>query len=99
MGLERAIGMGSSQLGRTVLLEAGSIGVIGGIGGVLLGTITAFFMTQAMEAEFSWVIAFQVPTALIALAVVGSVVLAAGAGLLPSRMAVRTPIIESLRYE
>ncbi len=99
MGLERAIGMGSSQLGRTVLLEAGSIGVIGGIGGVLLGTITAFFMTQAMEAEFSWVIAFQVPTVLIALALVGSVVLAAGAGLLPSRMAVRTPIIESLRYE
>lgn len=99
MGLQRAIGMGSSQLGRTVLLEAGGIGVIGGIGGILLGTITAFFMTQAMEAEFSWRIPFQVPILLSAAAVVGSVVLAAAAGLLPSRMAVRTSIIESLRYE
>ncbi|MDP9068766.1 MAG: ABC transporter permease [Actinomycetota bacterium] len=99
MGLERAIGMGSSQLGGTVLLEAGSIGLIGGVGGVLLGTITAFFMTQAMEAEFSWVIAFQVPVVLILVALIGSVALAAAAGVVPSRIAVRTPIIESLRYE
>ena len=99
MGLQRAIGMGGSQLGRSVLLEAAAIGVIGGVGGVLLGTITAFFMTQAMEAEFSWRIAFELPVFLSALALLGSVVLAAGAGLLPSRMAVRTPIIESLRYE
>ncbi len=99
MGLERAIGMGGSQLGRTVLLEAAVIGVIGGIGGVLLGTVTAFFMTQAMEAEFSWRIPFQVPVVLIVISVVGSTLLAAAAGLFPSRLAVRTPIIESLRYE
>ena len=99
MGLQRAIGMGTSQLGRTVLTEAAGIGIIGGVGGVLLGTVTAFFMTQAMEAEFSWRIAFQLPVLLSLVAVVGSVILAAGAGLLPSRMAVRTSIIESLRYE
>lgn len=99
MGLQRAIGMGSSQLGKTVLVEAAAIGIIGGIGGVLLGLVTAFFMTQAMEAEFSWRIAFQLPVLLSLVAVVGSVILAAAAGLLPSRMAVRTSIIESLRYE
>ena len=99
MGLQRAIGMGSAQLGKTVLMEAGAIGVIGGVGGVVLGTITAFFMTQAMEAEFSWRIAFQLPVLLSAAALVGSIVLAAAAGYLPSRLAVRTPIIESLRYE
>ena len=99
MGLQRAIGMGSGQLGRTVLMEAAAIGVIGGIGGVILGGVTAFFMTQAMEAEFSWRIAFQVPVLLSLIAVLGSVALAAAAGLLPSRVAVRTSIIESLRYE
>jgi putative ABC transport system permease protein len=99
MGLERALGMGGSQLGRTVLLEAAAIGVIGGIGGIVLGGVTGFFMTQAMEAEFSWRVPFEVPVASLALAVVGATVLAALAGLLPSRLAVRTPIIESLRYE
>jgi putative ABC transport system permease protein len=99
MGLQRAIGMGGAQLGRTVLMEAGAIGVIGGVGGVVLGTVTAFFMTQAMEAEFSWRISFQLPVLLSAAALVGSIALAAAAGSLPSRMAVRTPIIESLRYE
>lgn len=99
MGLQRALGMGSSQLGRTVLMEAGAIGVIGGMGGVILGTITAFFMTQAMEAEFSWRIPFQLPVLLSLAALAGSIFLAAVAGLLPSRLAVRTSIIESLRYE
>lgn len=99
MGLQRAIGMGGSQLAGTVLVEAAAIGIIGGIGGVLLGTITAFFMTQAMEAEFSWRISFQLPVLLSVVSIVGSVALAAAAGLLPSRLAVRTSIIESLRYE
>lgn len=99
MGLQRAIGMGGSQLAATVLVEAAAIGIIGGIGGVLLGTITAFFMTQAMEAEFSWRIAFQLPVLLSLVSIVGSVALAAAAGVLPSRLAVRTSIIESLRYE
>ena len=99
MGLQQAIGMGPRQLGRTVLLEAAAIGLVGGLGGVILGTITAFFMTQAMEAEFSWRIPYQLPLVLMLVSVGGSVVLAAVAGLLPSRMAIRTPIIESLRYE
>lgn len=99
MGLERAIGMGARQLGSTVLLEAAAIGVVGAVGGVLLGTITGFFMTQAMEAEFSWHIPFHLPLGLIAASLLGGVILAAAAGLLPSRLAVRTPIIESLRYE
>lgn len=99
MGLERALGMGGRQLGRTVIVEAAAIGLVGGLGGVILGTLTAFFMTQAMEAEFSWRIPYQVPLAIMGTSVLGAVLLSAAAGLLPSRMAVRTPIIESLRYE
>ena len=99
MGLERAIGMGSAQLARTVLLEAAVIGAIGGAGGAILGAITGFFMTQAMEAEFSWQIPYRLPLLLAFVSVAGSTVLAALAGVVPSRLAVRTPIIESLRYE
>jgi putative ABC transport system permease protein len=99
MGLERAIGMSSRQLARSVLLEAVGIGIIGGIGGAVLGTVSGFFMTQAMEAEFSWNVPFQAPWLLIALSIAIGIVVSAAAGLFPSRLAVRAPIIESLRYE
>jgi putative ABC transport system permease protein len=99
MGLERALGMAPSQLSRTVLVEASTIGFVGGVGGAILGVISGFFMTQAMEAEFSWRVPFVIPGVLVAVSVFGGLLLAAGAGLFPSRLAVRAPIIESLRYE
>lgn len=99
MGLERAIGMGSSQLARTVLLEAAVIGLVGGAGGAILGAITGFFMTQAMEAEFSWEVPYRLPFLLATASIAGATLLATLAGVVPSRLAVRTPIIESLRYE
>ena len=99
MGLQRAIGMSGKQLGGTVLLEAAAIGLVGGVGGAVLGTGSGFVMTKAMEAQFAWNVPFQAPWLLIVLSVGLGVVVAAGAGAIPSRLAVRTRIIESLRYE
>jgi putative ABC transport system permease protein len=99
MGLERALGMSGRQLARSVLLEAATIGVVGGAGGALLGAASGFLMTKAMEAQFAWRIAFVPPFGLIAAAIAGAIVLAAAAGVLPGRLARRTPIIQSLRYE
>ena len=56
-------------------------------------------MTKAMEAQFAWRVPFETPWALIAMSVGLGVIVAAGAGAIPSRLAVRTRIIESLRYE
>ncbi|HEV3471909.1 MAG TPA: FtsX-like permease family protein [Actinomycetota bacterium] len=99
MGLQRALGMGGRQLRGSVLLEAAGIGVIGGIGGVILGTVAGFMMMRSMEAQFQWEIQFQAPLALWALAIVGATALAALVGAGPSRAATRASIIESLRYE
>lgn len=99
MGLQRALGMSGRQLGGGVLIEAGAIGLIGGIGGAVLGTGSGFVMTKAMEAQFAWRVPFETPWALIAMSVGLGVIVAAGAGAIPSRLAVRTRIIESLRYE
>jgi putative ABC transport system permease protein len=99
MGLERAVGMSSSQLAREVLLEASGIGLIGGIGGAALGIVAGFLMTQSLEAQFSWQVPFEIPFVQVVVAITGGVVLAAVAGWLPSRLAVRSPIVEALRYE
>jgi putative ABC transport system permease protein len=98
-GLQRAVGMGRRQLGRSVLLEAGVIGALGGAGAVLLGGGLGFLMIQGMRAGFAWIIPFRPPVGLLVLVVLGGAALAAVAGSYPRRLAVRTPIIEALRYE
>ena len=99
MGLQRAIGMGNRQLQRSVLLEAAGIGVIGGIGGAILGTVSGMLMLASMEFQFEWEIDFQFPIEMWVLGIAGGAVLAAVVGLGPSRMATRASIISSLRYE
>ena len=99
MGLERALGMSARQLRRSVLIEASSIGIIGGGGAVILGTASGWLMTKAMEAQFAWQIVFQLPIVVGITAIAGGMILAGLAGVLPSRTAVRASIVESLRYE
>ncbi len=99
MGLQRALGMNGSEMARSVLLEAAGIGIVGGVGGAALGTLIGFLMVEAMEAQFAWRIGFALPWTLIGFALLGGLVVAALAGSIPSRLAVRTNIIESLRYE
>ena len=99
MGLQRAVGMGGRQLQRSVLLEAAGIGIIGGIGGVILGTVSGMLMLASMEFQFEWQIDFQLPVEMWLLGIVGGALLAAVVGFFPSRMATRSSIIASLRYE
>jgi putative ABC transport system permease protein len=99
MGLQRAVGMGGKQLRGSVLLEAAGIGAIGGAGGAILGVVSGFFMTKAMEAQFSWRVPYQAPWLLLGLSVLLGIAVAAASGIVPSRLAVRSSIIESLRYE
>jgi putative ABC transport system permease protein len=99
MGLQRAIGMAPSQMSRGLLLETGGIGLIGGVGAIVMGTATGFLMTRLMEAQYAWRVPYQLPIGLIAFSVAAGVGIALVAGFLPTRIAVRVPIIESLRYE
>lgn len=98
-GLQRAVGMSLSQLGRAVVLEAAVIGVIGAAGATILGILLGLAMTQLMEVQFSWTIPFTVPVATIAAVAAGATAISVGAALYPRAVALRAPIIESLRYE
>ena len=99
IGLQRALGMGARQLRGSVILEAVGIGIIGGLGGAVLGTVAGFMMMKSMEAQFQWDIQFQIPYLRWIAGIVGGAALAAIVGSGPSRSATRTSIIESLRYE
>lgn len=97
--LSRAVGMTSRELRRVVALEAGVLGLVGSAGAVLLGSVLGLLMTRIMEVQFSWSVTFREPWALVGLALAGGIAISIVAGALPSRLAARTPIVESLRYE
>ena len=98
-GLQQAVGMGRRQLGRTVLLEAAGIGVIGGVGAVVLGAGLGFLMLTSMNFLYSFDIPYRAPWALFAVAVVAGTAIAAFSAVYPRRLATRLAIVECLRYE
>jgi putative ABC transport system permease protein len=91
--------MDRRRLTRTLLTEAGIIGLVGGMGAAILGVAMGFVMVKDMEFTFAFAISFQPSWNLVALALVLGTVIAGLAGSYPSREAARTPIIEALRYE
>jgi putative ABC transport system permease protein len=99
LGLQRAIGMGRAQMTRSLLVEAGAIGVVGGLGATLLGLGLGVMMVKGMGSAYAFDVPFRPSWVLVALALTVGTAIAAVAGLYPSRTAVRVPIIESLRYE
>lgn len=98
-GLQQAIGVGRRQLGRTVVLEAAGIGLVGGAGAVLLGTALGILMLLSMNFLYAFDIPYQPPWALFVIAVVAGTVMAAASAIYPRRVAARLSIVECLRYE
>ncbi|MFN2525931.1 MAG: FtsX-like permease family protein [Actinomycetota bacterium] len=98
-GLQRAVGMSRSQLGRTVLLESMGIAILGAAGAIALGTLLGFLMLETQKAVYLMRIPFEIPWRFYGLALAGAVVLGALASVHPRRVALKAPIIESLRYE
>ena len=98
-GLQRAVGMARRQLGGMVLLEAIVIGIVGGAGATLLGMLLGVVMIGAMEAQFALQVPLEMPWVSMATAILSAAGIAAAVTLYPRRVAVRVPIVESLRYE
>ncbi|HYP24799.1 MAG TPA: FtsX-like permease family protein [Actinomycetota bacterium] len=98
-GLQQAIGMGRRQLGRTVVLEAAGIGVVGGVGAVVLGSGLGVLMLVSMNFLYAFDIPYQPPWTLFAVAIAAGTLIAALSAVYPRRLATRLRIVECLRYE
>jgi putative ABC transport system permease protein len=97
IGIRRAIGAGRRRIVREVVTEAGLIGLIGGLCGLVLGTI---IVTLANEAgRPSGTILFDLTPATSAFAVGFATILGMAAGLVPAWTAARLDPVEALRHE
>jgi putative ABC transport system permease protein len=99
IGMLRAIGMTRSQVIRMVLAEAGLMGVIGGVLGVVTGIILARILFIGMTTMSGYDLTFVLPPEGVAIALIAAILISQIAAIFPSRRAARIKILEAVQYE
>ncbi len=100
IGILKALGTTNEEVMKIFLIEAGLMGLVGGILGVLFGMIASGMIT---EVGITFIggrsLATVIPPSLIAFALIFSLIIGMVAGILPARRAANLQPVEALRYE
>jgi putative ABC transport system permease protein len=100
IGVLRAIGAAQGQLRRMVLAEAASIGSLGGILGLLAGSIMSYHhVVYNTKALTGWTFRYYYPVDVALGSLAAAVALCLLAGYLPARKAASIRIVEAIGYE
>jgi putative ABC transport system permease protein len=99
IGMLRAIGMTRSQVIKMVLAEAGLMGVIGGLVGLVFGILLSRIFLAGMSAMSGYSLEFTVPIEAVILGLIVALVVSQIAAIQPSRRAANTNVLEAIHYE
>lgn len=98
IGLLRAAGMNPEQILAMVLVEAGTMGAMGGLMGAAAGLLISVVIVEfSRSADFDP--RYVIPFGFVALVSILPVLLSLAASAYPARWAASLSVIESLRYE
>lgn len=100
IGVLRAIGATQAQVRRSVIAEAGWMGLIGGVLGLFAGTVMAYHHVVYNTKQLTgWTFQFFYPYDVAALSIIASVLLCVLAGFGPAKQAASLPIVSAIGYE
>lgn len=105
IGILKAMGASSSEIRRLFMMEAGFIGMIGGVAGLLLGWLLGLGLNQAIAIYARWRELplhgkfFLVTPWLVLAAILFATFIGLVAGVLPAHRAARLDPLEALRHE
>ena len=89
----RTIGLSRRDIVRSIVLECGALGALGGVLGVALGLVLgAQIVLVSLRLVTGWRMAFHVPWGQVALGVIAATFVSAVAGYVPARTAARLRI-------
>jgi putative ABC transport system permease protein len=97
IGILRAAGMTRRQVWRSVVVEAGILGLAGALLGIVLGLVVGALMVVLADGRVE--VATGIPWSIIGLALVLGVVVALVAAAYPARIASRLSIVRAVQYE
>ena len=100
IGVLRALGATQRQVRRTVIAEAGWMGLLGGLLGLFAGTVMAYHHVVYNTRQLTgWTFQFYYPYEVALLSIIASVVLCILAGFGPAKQAASLPIVSAIGYE
>jgi putative ABC transport system permease protein len=100
IGVLRAIGATARQIRRIVLLEAAWMGAMGGVLGLLAGTIMAYHhVVYNTKVLTGWTFQFYYPYDIALFSMAAAVLLCLAAGYGPAQRAASTSIVSAIGYE
>ena len=100
IGLMRYLGLRARDVRRMVYYEAGFIGLLGGVGGVVVGVLLALLLIFVINRQaFGWLIELHMPYDFLGEAIALVIVAALIAGIYPARVAARIRTAEAVRAE
>lgn len=95
-----AIGASARQIARLLLWEAGYLGAVGGLLGLVGGLWLAAVLVWVINKQsFGWTIPLSIPWGLLVIVPVLAIVTALAAAYVPARWIARQPVADGLRYE
>jgi putative ABC transport system permease protein len=97
IGVLRATGMTRRQVWRSVVVEAGILGLAGAVLGIVLGLLVGAVMVLLPGGRVD--VATIVPWQVVGLALVLGVVVAMLSAAYPARLAARIPIVRAVKFE
>jgi putative ABC transport system permease protein len=98
-GIQRMLGLTGRQLSGSIVLEAAAMSAVGAAIAVLLGLMLGFVMTVGIENQLAWRVTFHPQIGATLVATLVAIAVGAAAGLYPSVLATRPPLIELLRAD
>jgi putative ABC transport system permease protein len=99
IGMLRGVGMTRWQVVKMILAEAGVMGVIGGVLGIVVGLFLARVLIVSTNAMQGYSLEYVIPTQGLAVAFVIALAISQLAALWPSGRAARLAVIEAIQFE
>jgi putative ABC transport system permease protein len=100
IGVLRAIGATRKQLRGTVMAEAGWIGILGALLGLIAGAIMSYHhVVYNTRFLTGWSFQYYYPTGIAVASFAAAVALCLVAGYLPAKRAASIPIVTAIGYE
>jgi putative ABC transport system permease protein len=100
IGILRYLGLRRRDVRSMVLVEAGCIGLLGGLGGIAVGSLLALLLIFVINRQaFGWLIELHVPYDFLFEALAMVVIAAVAAGIYPARVAARIRTADAVHSE